>query len=43
MKYSMIQAYITFQNYHVAFVDISFSHYQLFDLILAKLSILTWQ
>jgi hypothetical protein len=40
LKYSLIQAYVTFQSHHVVFVDVPFSHYQLIGLILAKLSML---
>jgi hypothetical protein len=40
MKYSLIQAYVTFQSHHIAFVDVPFSHCQLFGMIIAKLPML---
>jgi len=43
LKYSLIQTYVTFQSHHVVFVKVHFSHCQLLGLILAKLSMLTWQ
>jgi hypothetical protein len=43
MKYSMIQAYVTFQSHHVVFVDVPFSYFQLFGLILAKFLMLAWR
>jgi len=43
MKYSLIQAYVTFQSYHIVFVNIPFSHCQLLSLILVKIFMLGWQ
>ena len=40
LKYSPIQAYVTFQSHHVDFIDVLFSHCQLIGLILAKLLML---
>jgi hypothetical protein len=43
LKYSLIQAYVTFQSHHVTFIDVPFSHCQLLGLILAKLHMLAWR
>jgi hypothetical protein len=40
LKYSLIQAYVTFQSYHVVFVDVPFLHCQLIGLLLVKLLIM---
>jgi hypothetical protein len=42
LKYSLIQAYVTFQSHHIAFVDVPFARCQLLSLIIEKLLTLAW-